>query len=121
MPSKRLYARYPCDWPATVHSGRGVKLAEGRLHNLSQGGAAFEAPAALERGVSYLLRFQGIELGARVTWIGPRDPKDAARRRYGLQFVITTQQEALLKPILDGLRRALQKEGPESPRDYWSV
>jgi hypothetical protein len=125
-PSRRVHARYPCDMPAALYSPMSSKkLADVRVLDLSMGGASVEVPLQLQKGVPYELRMEWerteFHLTARVAWTMPPNPKKPKENRFGLSFNLSTQQEALLKILVDRLRQDHWPERKDASRDYWSV
>ncbi|HAZ07764.1 MAG TPA: hypothetical protein DCZ01_04395 [Elusimicrobia bacterium] len=133
-PIRRAHARIPCDKPAQVFRGsvKGGLLCEARLLNLSLAGCYVRLRRPLEKGTSYRLKVTGpqgpVDLPCRMVREGPRqtakDQKDQVEFNYGMLFNLTSDQEMLLRGILDVLRReplsAKEERLERSLRDYWA-
>jgi hypothetical protein len=125
-PSRRIFARYPCDLPIEIHSPvTQARLAEARLLDLSMGGGAISCALALQRTIPYEFRFnwgrERLAVTGRVVWTGPLDKK-TRMIRYGVSFNVTPAQEALLKSLVDELRTKARPDDEDGKlRDYWKT
>jgi hypothetical protein len=104
-PSRRKDERFPCSFHAFLLSAAGARICELGVEDLGMGGAALASPLPLERGVRYQLELKrGLVFPGRLAW--EAKPKGEVRH-YGLQFVLTTTQEAKLRKLVDDLRQGL--------------
>jgi hypothetical protein len=103
----------------------GAKIADGRLINISLGGALVNCAGVLEHRVTYVLKFaiknRKLELPGRVAWDAPRDPRNPSFHRYGIQFNLTAGQEQPLRELMLTFKRPPAPQPREFMRDYWNL
>ena len=126
---RRAHGRFPCLRPVEIYQGAatGRLLAKGTLLNVSVSGAFLRVDVELQHRTAYRLKLEGpdgsFEVSCRVVRNGRRgDPPGA--RHYGLALNPTVGQEAVLRRLVDLIRRgpAHEHESPldRSLRNYWS-
>jgi len=124
-PFRRLFARYPCDIPVDIRSlYNEARIAEGRIVNMSLGGARLDCSRPLERKVTYLFRVNwkktNVDLSGQVVWTAPRNPLNPGFHQYGVQFNLTSNQESQLRALVERLRQLAEPPaGRDIMRDYW--
>lgn len=123
---KRAHARFPCELPMALFTGPtgGIKIGTARVLDLSLSGCYLSFPGELKVGGAYRLRREDqgafLDMPGRVVREGPRDPKDAKARRYGLVFTLSRDQEKALMHLIDHVRRHAEKPGEDRfMRGYW--
>ncbi len=110
-PSRRQDERFPCDIPAVLYTpSSGSRIGKAKLVDLALGGGMIETAVSVLRRVPYELRWdwngESLRVPARVAWEKPKDPATKLRR-YGLSFTTTSEQEQILRRLVDALRQGL--------------
>lgn len=126
-PSRRIFARYPCDLAVVVYAENGrPRIDEGRFFNIGMGGAALQTYAVLEKDASYKFNikegFSELELSGKIVRVEAAANTKLKHSRYGINFKLNGRQEEILKVRIDKIRQA-QPENPmeRKMKGYWGV